>query len=185
MDSQERIKRKKRRLIMRTAVLFSIVAAAGYVFYSNFFQEEAGVLNEGDVAPNFVLQNMEGKQVELHDFRGEGVFLNFWGTYCPPCEEEMPYMEAEHQKYLDEDVEILAVNVGESKLTVDRFMKRLQLSFPILLDQNRDVLNQYGVSYLPATYLINQNGEVVHIHVGGMSEENVQDFMTIIDPNSP
>ena len=125
---------------------------------------------------------MDGERVELDDYKGQGVFLNFWGTFCPPCEDEMPYMEDQYQAYQDENVEILAVNVGESELTIDRFVDRHQLNFPILMDENRDVLDQYGVSQLPATYLINEDGEVILEHIGGMTEENVQDYMEMVDP---
>ncbi|QDI91981.1 thiol-disulfide oxidoreductase ResA [Salicibibacter cibarius] len=183
MDKEERAKRKRRRLWMRTAVLMTLAVVVSYVFYTNFVHTEEAV-SEGDQAPNFTLINMDGERVELADYEGQGVFLNFWGTYCPPCEEEMPYMEDQHQAYLDDDVEILAVNVGESELTIDRFVDRLQLTFPILMDENSDVMDYYGVGQLPATYMIDENGEVVHIRVGGMSEEHVQDFMQMVDPTA-
>ncbi|SDJ13130.1 AhpC/TSA family protein [Alteribacillus bidgolensis] len=85
---------------------------------------------EGDIEPNFQLETLEGETVELNDYRGQSVFLNFWGTYYPPCEEEMPYMENQYQEYKDKGVEILAVNVGESELAVERFVDRHPLSFP-------------------------------------------------------
>lgn len=182
MDKQERYKQKRRRLLMRTAILLTLTAGVFYVFYTNFIQAEPSMVSEGEQAPNFALMDMDGERVELADYEGEGVFLNFWGTFCPPCEDEMPYMEDEHQKYADEDVEILAVNVGESELTIDRFAQRHQLTFPILMDEHRNVLDQYGVGELPATYLIDEHGEVQHIRTGGMSEQHVQDFMAEIDP---
>ncbi|MBB6448401.1 peroxiredoxin [Geomicrobium halophilum] len=182
MDKQERYKQKRRRLFMRTAILLTLTVAVGYVFYTNFIEAEASVVSEGSQAPNFTLMNMDGERVELEDYEGQGVFLNFWGTYCPPCEEEMPYMEEQYQEYADEDVEILAVNVGESELTIDRFADRHQLNFPILMDENRDVLDQYGVGELPATYLIDEEGEVIHVRTGGMSHQHVKDFMGMIDP---
>lgn len=167
---------------MRTTILSIIALSIGYVFYTNFIQADTNRVEVGDRAPNFALMNMDGEKVELDDYRGEGVFLNFWGTYCPPCEEEMPYMENQYQLYEDEDIEILAVNVGENEVTVDRFVNRYQLTFPILLDQNRDVLNAYGVNLLPATFLIDEQGEVIKRYIGGMSEQNVIDFMELINP---
>nr|WP_264371950.1 thiol-disulfide oxidoreductase ResA [Salicibibacter halophilus] len=167
---------------MRVTVLTLILIATGYVFYSNFVLAEGSVVSEGDQAPNFALVNMNGERVELDDYKGQGVFLNFWGTFCPPCEDEMPYMEDQYQAFQDENVEILAVNVGESELTIDRFADRLQLNFPILMDENRNVLDQYGVSQLPATYLIDESGEVILEHIGGMTEENVQDYMEMVNP---
>lgn len=181
MDKQERYKRKKRRLFVRITILATVMIAVGFVFYTNFIHAEE-VVSEGDQAPNFALENMDGDRVELADYEGQGVFLNFWGTFCPPCEDEMPYMEDQYQAYVDEDVEILAVNVGESELTINRFAERLQLNFPILMDENRNVLDQYGVGQLPATYLIDEHGEVIWEHIGGMTEQNVQDYMEMVNP---
>ncbi|MBM7634176.1 thiol-disulfide oxidoreductase ResA [Geomicrobium sediminis] len=182
MDQHTRYERKKRRLFMRIIILSILMMTIAYLFYNNLIREDVAYVTEGDQAPNFALTNMHGERVALEDYQGQGVFLNFWGTYCPPCEEEMPYMEAEHQKYMDKDVEILAVNVGESELIINRFAERLQLTFPILQDQNSNVMDRYGVRQLPATYLIDESGEVIHIRVGGMSEQNVRDFMEMIDP---
>ncbi len=89
--------KKRKRLYFRTSFLSIIGVLLGYIFYSNFFQNENTLVAEGDIAPNFQLETLEGETVELNDYRGQGVFLNFWGTYCPPCEEEMPYMDNQYQ----------------------------------------------------------------------------------------
>ncbi len=135
---------KKRRLIVRSTVLSAIAAALLYTFYMNFFSEQE-VVAEGDQAINFVLQNLEGERVELADYEGQGVFLNFWGTFCPPCEREMPYMENQYQVFKDQGVEILAVNVNESELVVQRFVSRHNLTFPILLDKGNNIVDAYGI----------------------------------------
>ncbi|MFC5712609.1 thiol-disulfide oxidoreductase ResA [Thalassorhabdus alkalitolerans] len=175
---------KKRRFIMRSSVLGVLAITLAYVFYTNFIQEEQTLVQEGDAAPNFSLYNMEGEQVELADYEGQGVFLNFWGTFCPPCEDEMPYMENQYEVYEDQGVEILAVNVGESDLVVDRFVSRHALTFPILLDEDQAVLDHYGVGPLPSTFLIDAEGEVVDIITGGMTEEHVAEYMERIAPST-
>ncbi|WP_018921583.1 thiol-disulfide oxidoreductase ResA [Salsuginibacillus kocurii] len=174
--------KKKKRLLLRTSILTVLAVTVGYVFYTNFFQAEATSLSEGEQAPNFALYNMEGERVELADYEGKGVFLNFWGTYCPPCEEEMPYMENQYAEYGDE-VEILAVNVGEPELTVDRFVNRHNLTFPILMDENRDVLDHYGIRPLPTTFLIDEDQEIVEIITGGMTESHIEEYMERIKPS--
>ncbi|PSL50995.1 peroxiredoxin [Salsuginibacillus halophilus] len=175
--------RKKRRFIMRVSILSILAVAVGYVFYSNFFQAEATSISEGEEAPNFALHNMEGERVELADYEGQGVFLNFWGTFCPPCEREMPYMENQYQAYQDEGVEILAVNVGESRLTIDRFVDRHNLTFPVLMDEGEDVKDHYGIRPLPTTFLINEDQEVERIITGGMTEDHIEGYMEEIKPS--
>lgn len=176
------MKKKNRRLIMRSLILFVIVVAIGYMFYLNFFSDSNSAVKVGDKAPNFVLTDLDGNEVELEDYHGQGVFLNFWGTYCPPCEREMPFMENQYAIYKDKGVEILAVNVGEPELTVKRFVQRHGLTFPILLDKGQQVLDLYGVMPLPTTFLINPQGKVTKIITGGMSESHIAEYMESIKP---
>ncbi len=174
--------KKKRRLFIRSAILLVIAVAIGYMFYSNFFSDNGAAVRIGDEAPNFVLKDLDGKEVELADYRGQGVFLNFWGTYCPPCEREMPYMENQYAIYKDQGVEILAVNVGEAPLTVERFVERHDLSFPIPMDGGQQVLDRYGVLPLPTTFLIDPEGTVINVITGGMSEADIASYMESIKP---
>ncbi|SFF05405.1 thiol-disulfide oxidoreductase ResA [Alteribacillus iranensis] len=175
--------KKRKRLYFRISILSVIGVLLGYVFYTNFINKDETLVVEGDVAPNFQLTSMNGETIELDDYRGQGVFLNFWGTYCPPCEYEMPYMQNQYQEYKDKGVEILAVNVGEAQLAVERFVNRHQLTFPIPMDENKTVLDRYGINPLPTTFLINSDGEVIDIITGGMTEEDIQGYMERIRPS--
>lgn len=174
--------KKRKRWFFRASLLSAIAMVLGYVFYTNVTGNEYVAIQEGSTAPNFQLETLEGKTVELEDYRGQGVFLNFWGTYCPPCEEEMPYMDNQYQVFKDRGVEILAVDVGESNLAVERFVSRHDLSYPILMDREQDVLDLYGIGPLPTTLLIDKEGTVVHINTGGMTEETIQQYMERIEP---
>ncbi len=152
------------------------------MLYTSSISERDPAVKVGEQAPNFVLTDLKGNEVVLDDYKGRGVFLNFWGTYCPPCEREMPYMENQYAVYKDQGVEILAVNVGEADLTVDRFVQRHQLTFPILMDQRREVLQLYGVIPLPTTFLIDPDGVIIKIITGGMTESDIADYMESIKP---
>jgi len=113
----------------------------------------------GDLAPDFSLPDLRGQQICLSAFRGKRVILNFWSTWCKPCVQEMPAMEAFYQKSRSAGIEILAVSINtERDSTVKRFAERLNLSFPILLDRDKTVARKYKVFALPTTYLINQEG---------------------------
>ena len=82
--------KKKIRLIIRTVVLLLLVSA---VIYTIMSKDQVKVLAVGDNAPDFELVDLEGNKHRLSDYKGQGVFLNFWGTWCAPCKKEMPHME--------------------------------------------------------------------------------------------
>ena len=94
-------------------------------------------------AVNVTLISMDGKQVELSDYEGQLIALNFWATWCPPCLAEMPVLQEAHNLYADDFV-ILAVSSGESRNTVERFTNQFDYTFPIFVDANDSVSRKYG-----------------------------------------
>lgn len=175
------MKKKKIRLILRTVVLLVMVGAIVFALYNNL-RKESTIISAGDVAPDFKLENLEGDLIQLSDYRGQGVFLNFWATYCKPCEEEMPYMQNQYEYFKDKGVTILAVDVGESILTVKPYIERKGLTFPVLLDRGEAVLDAYGVGSIPVTYLIDKDGIVIDRIPSGMTEEQIHNYMKRIQP---
>lgn len=173
--------KKNKRLFMRSIVLALLAAALGYTIYANFFTSKEKI-SIGDKAPDFILTDLNGQKHQLSDYRGKGVFLNFWGTWCKPCEREMPYMDHQYQLYKHQGVEILAVNVGEPKLVVEEFVEKYQLSFPVLIDNKDQVLHTYGVDPLPTSFLIDKDGKVIDILTGQMTEKDVKKYMEMIKP---
>ncbi len=123
----------------------------------------------GRPAPDFVLNNLEGKPIRLSDFRGKTVFLNFWATWCPPCRAEMPDIERVYQEYTDKDVVVLAVNQREDPETVKRFMESLNLSLPVLLDSSGEVGRRYRVSGIPTSFFVDPKGVIREMNVGTMT----------------
>jgi peroxiredoxin len=174
--------KKKRRLISRTIILLLLGAALVFALYTNFTKDKNESLRKGSEAPNFVLTDMEGKEHKLSDYKGKGVFLNFWGTYCKPCEYEMPYMENQYKNFKDQGVEILAVNVGESDYAVNNFITKHDLTFPVLIDKGREVENAYRVDILPVSFLVDKEGKVIDIITGALTEESIQKHMERIKP---
>ena len=174
---------KKRRLVMRTAVLTILLAAIAYTLYTNLAGGSAGGNPRvGDRAPDFVLKDLDGRKYRLSDYRGKGVFLNFWGTYCEPCKDEMPAMDRQYQIYKEQGVEILAVNVGESELAIQKFIDEYNLSFPVIVDETGDVQKAYGIYPLPATFLIDPEGMIVDYIEGRMDDADIQAYMERIKP---
>ncbi len=173
--------KKKRRLLFRISILSLFLIAIGFMLYQNF-TEDRELITAGDKAPDFVLETLSGEKVQLSDYRGQGVFLNFWATYCPPCKKEMPFMENQYQYFKDKGVQVLAVDVGEPKVTVKSFVNEYGLSFPVPMDQDKDVLNAYGVGPIPVTFLINKDGVVEDRITAGLTEEDIRKYMKQIQP---
>ncbi len=117
---------KKRRLWIRTAILFLLAAAVGFSLYANFTKGDVQKVEIGEKAPDFELVDLNGEKHRLSDYEGQGVFLNFWGTFCKPCEKEFPYIDNQYKQFKDNGVQVLAVDVGESEFAVNKFVKRHQ-----------------------------------------------------------
>ncbi|MEK4083590.1 thiol-disulfide oxidoreductase ResA [Psychrobacillus sp. FSL K6-1415] len=174
--------KKKKRFYMRLILLVLMVGVITFTIYSNLTKEKNSVLQVGDEAPDFVLTDMNGEKHQLSDYRGQGVFLNFWGTWCKPCEREFPLMDQQYQEVKDEGLQILAVNIGESNFAVQKFIDRLGLTFPVLIDDNKSVMETYNINPLPTTFLVNPEGKIEKIITGEMSEEKIKEYMAQIMP---
>ena len=108
----------------------------------------------------FDLPDVKGQQHNLEDYRGQVVLVNFWASWCPPCIQEMPVLEKLQQKLNEQPFEILAVNVGEAKYRVWKFVKLINFGLPVLLDERKDTFNAWGVSVLPTSFLIDKQGRI-------------------------
>lgn len=172
---------KKRRFFIRTGILLVMLAALCYTMYNSVFAKQDRV-KEGSIAPNFVLQSVDGERIELKELKGKGVFLNFWGTWCGPCKQEFPYMANQYEVFKDRGVEIVAVNVGESNIAVKNFMESYGVNFPVAMDKDRQVTEAYDITPLPTTFLINPEGKVIKVIKGTMTERNVYEYMNLIKP---
>jgi peroxiredoxin len=173
---------KKQRTIVRSIIMLILGTAVIYTLYANFTKDENHKIEKGKPAPDFALIDLEGKKHKLSDYKGQGVFLNFWATWCEPCKKEMPYINNQYHQFKDQGVQVLTVNVGESKLSVGKFAERYQLDIPIVLDKESQVMNAYGIDPLPITFLINKEGNVVNTHIGELTEAMIKEFMEQIKP---
>jgi len=117
-------------------------------------------------ATDFTLENLEGVKVSLKDFKGKAVFLNFWATWCGPCQWEMPAMEKLWQKFKNDKFVIIAVNIREGKEMVKSFMKEKGYTFPVLLDSKGEVARTYGIRAIPTTFLIDVEGKIMGKAIG-------------------
>lgn len=128
-------------------------------------------------APDFALESLDGRQVSLREYRGQVVLINFWATWCPPCKEEIPALEAAYQAYKDQGLVVLGVAAGESRQVVEPFVDRLGISYVVLLDERDTLTRKYGGLGLPMTVLVDGEGEIQVRHLGGVSEAELTAYL--------
>lgn len=135
-------------------------------------------LSDKQEAPEFELENAEGKKVKLSDFKGKTVVLNFWATWCPPCKKEMPDFNKVAEEFSKgTDAKLLCINIGEEKAVATQFLKDNGYTMDILLDTKSEVATKYGISAIPTTILIDKEGNIVDQIVGTASYEIVMEMV--------
>lgn len=132
--------------------------------------EKAGVteFKEGQRGPGFSLKSLDGKTVTLKDYEGKLVVLNFWATWCTPCEVEMPTLENLWVRYRDRGLVVVGVTVdrGGPRSIIEPYVKGKKLTFPILLDPDMSTAQAWRVTGIPATFLVRPTGEVAGVAHG-------------------
>ena len=130
--------------------------------------EEPPPVAAGDKAADFKLEDLTGKTVSLSSYKGKVVFLNLWATWCGPCREEMPSMETLYDEFKnDPDFVMLAVSQDtKGKSAVLPYVQKNGYHFEILLDPENKVGEQYNVSGVPETFIIDRKGRIVAHHMG-------------------
>jgi len=132
----------------------------------------------GQQAPDFALNDLDDRPVQLYRLRGRPVVINFWATWCPPCRAEAPALQAAYQRYQDR-VALLGVDEREDAATVLQFASEFGLTYPLLLDQNGDASMLYQVLGIPTTVVLDAEGVVRVRHVGPLT---VDQFAQYVDP---
>jgi peroxiredoxin len=117
-------------------------------------------------APAFALAAKDGGQVSLADLKGQVVMVNFWASWCGPCRQEMPHLEALYQRYSSLGFTLLGVNVDKDSGDAQAFLDETSVSFPILLDPESSVSELYDVIAMPTTVLVDRTGNMRFIHHG-------------------
>jgi peroxiredoxin len=131
---------------------------------------------QGQPAPDFTLQSIDGKKVQLSDFKGKNVILNFWATWCTPCKLEMPLL----QQSADEnssDLVVLAINYDESEAEVNQFIDELGLRLDVLYDPGGKINREYRVLGYPTSIFIDKSGKIQFRHMGILSEGQITRYM--------
>ncbi len=125
-------------------------------------------------APDFGLSDLDDNLHRLSDYRGRVVIINFWATWCPPCRAEMPSMQRAWEQLEAEGVVMLGIDVGEDEDTVFQFTANYPVDFPLLLDRDSAVIDQWPVRGLPTTFVVDPGGKIRYQAIGGREWDQLE-----------
>ena len=147
------------------------------------FLRQPGVFGTGSTVSDFKLRNLSGASVKLSDLAGQGVVLNFWATWCPPCRREMPLLDDIQKLYQDRGVSVVGVALSEPPGQVRSYVESIAVSYPIWVDaspsapgfdRTQDIFSRFGGVGLPTTIFIDRNGVIQKVYVGELSRGFLQ-----------
>lgn len=165
-------------LLKNNKKFFLILLILTITFTSIFAQN----IKVGGDAPDFSLTLSTGEKVSLETYKGKGLFLHFWATWCPPCKKELPELEKlskELQKQGDSSkLNFLAVCISDTQKAFSSFMKSNGYTFPGGLDAKGDIAIDYRIQGVPTSILISPEGKIQKIYVGMMSPEQLKNFIS-------
>ena len=125
------------------------------------------LINEGDKAPDFTVEMLDGSKIKLSSLRGNVVLINFWATWCPPCRQEMAHLqEGVIDHFAGKDLVVLPISRGEERATVEAFLQKMGYTFPVGLDKSQAIYRQYASNYIPRSVVVGKDGKVVYVAVG-------------------
>ena len=133
----------------------------------------------GKKAYDFELVNLEGETVRLSDYKGKTIVLNFFASWCPPCQVEMPHINAVYNELKDKDVVILGINLTEQDdmNELNALLETNQIAFPILLDEKSEVASLYGIRSIPVNVVINKEGIITEYAIGAVDESRLKGYI--------
>lgn len=124
------------------------------------------VARAADAAPDFTLKSDGGPNLRLSEYRGQVVMLNFWATWCGPCRQEMPLLNALYEQYRKAGFTLLGVNVDDAQAHARTMARKFGVRFPVVFDNDKRVSKLYQVDAMPSTVLIDRDGRVRYRHRG-------------------
>ncbi len=141
-------------------------AALGVVCSALFFSAASNANEVSGEAPDFTLKSSTGKNLQLSDFRGQVLLINFWATWCGPCRQEMPKLNDIHKRYKRAGVAVWGVNVEDDSNLADTFLSNNPVDFPVLYDVTSKVSELYNVDAMPTTVIVDRDGKMRYLHRG-------------------
>lgn len=171
---------------------FALVALLALLGWGWFTQDtapkqtvpQAVGIQRGNMAPDFSLTTTEGEVIKLSNLRGKKVIVNLWATWCPPCRAEIPDMQAFYEANKDNGVVILGVNLTATETSLENvaaFVKTYGMTFPVLLDVDKEVGSQFQAISIPTSYIIDSRGVIREKFIGPMDQEKIEKMISSLE----
>jgi cytochrome c biogenesis protein CcmG/thiol:disulfide interchange protein DsbE len=156
--------RKRKAYVLLLSTLFSLLLLAGCEKIAG--ERRVKRMEIGKPAPDFVLEDAEGKTWKLSSLKGQVVFVNFWATWCKPCRDEMPSMEALNKAMAGQPFQMLSIVFNDDLDMANSFARGLGATFPVLANPSPELTEAYMITGVPETFLIDTNGILRHKFIG-------------------
>ena len=170
---------------MRTSNLSSVLRVLGFAAW---LTAAACPVMAGEVfgvdavpGPDWQLADLDGATVQLDDYRGRVVLINFWASWCTPCLTEMPSLQRFSESMEGKPFALLTINMGESRAAAARAVRQRKVEFPVLLDRKGDVFRQWGAKMLPTSFILDREGRIRYRILGDMEWDNDREVDEILE----
>ncbi len=176
---------KGKKILIIVLIVFAVIMVCASVFYNLLSDKRSGNSVESgqySAAADFTVYDRSGSQISLSDMRGTPVVLNFWASWCGPCQSEMPVFESMYSEYGDE-VHFMMVNLTGGNETADsaeKFIESKGYSFPVYFDSNGQAALAYSVYSIPETYFIDADGNIKGNIKGTLDENSLREGIDMI-----
>ena len=159
---------RRLRLVSQGVALGLVVLLFALLLWSLVF-DDGDALAEGSDAPDFTLERLDGDgELTLSSLRGQAVVLNFWASWCIPCKEEAPVLEALWRENRERGLVVVGLDAKDFRRDALDFAERFELTFPLVFDGPGDTVSPYGVTGFPETFVIDREGKIVDVLVGAV-----------------
>ena len=175
------------KLFTAVAVAALLLAGCGGAASSVDLRAEGAAvegIEKGNVLPDAELTTLGGETIRLSELAGQPTVVNFWATWCGPCNEEIPMLEQAYKANSADGLKLLAIT-DESPDDVRPFMQAHEMTFPVLLDKGKAVNNKYRVQAIPTTFFINRSGVIIERHLGALGENLLKIYLEKIMASPP
>ncbi len=168
-------------LLTAVGVLFLILFVIGLLTW-RVLRDNVSVLHLDELAPDFTLETFQGDTVSLQDFRGQGVVLNFWASWCNPCREEADLLENTWRAEQDNGIAFVGIAYLDQGPAARRYLEEFNITYPNGRDKGGDISRRYAVTGVPVTYFVQPDGKIVGKFTGPLEHDRLYTFLEQIRP---